>query len=63
MTLKVKTDFDTNVTAPLYIANTVEDNNITTVIDGKGQPSGVMNLTMKAPDASNISLHIKSYLE
>jgi len=62
-TLKIKTDFDTNVTTSLYIANTVEDNNVTTVIDGKGEPSVVMNLTMKASDVSSINLYTKGFLE
>ena len=63
ITLKIKTDFDTNATAPLYIANTVEDNNITTAIDGEGKETIVMNLTIKSPDSSNINLYTKGFLE
>ena len=63
ITLKVKTDFDTNRTATLYIADVKNNNNIPVVMLTKGEPSGVLPLTMKSEDVSNIKLYTKGFLE
>lgn len=63
MTLHIETDFDTGNTAPLYIADVGESEDITLTLEGNGSTADSTTLVMKSTDAQNITLYTKGFLE